>query len=125
MLTVNIVFYGYIINGDPTSILKAKMGLRQRDHLSRLLFIIVMEYIYKILQKMKKNPNFNFHFKCKKMNFINMSFVNDFLLFAIGDVASIEILMATFGEFSASTCIYVNLSKCHVYFGNAKESIKL
>lgn len=74
---------------------------------------------------MKKNPKFNFHSKCEKMNLINMSFVDELLLFARGGVALIEILMVSFDDFSASTCLYVNPLKCHVYFENVKESIKL
>lgn len=118
MLTVTTVSYRYKVNGEVTNILKAKKGLRQGDPLSPLLFVIVMEYLHRKLQRLKEIPDFNFHAKCEKINLIEVSFADDLLLFVRGDRGSVEILMKTFTEFSEATGLTVNPSKCKVFFSN-------
>lgn len=87
------MLYRFYINGNYTGCLKEKWGLRQEDPISPMLFVVIMEYFIKILMKMSKNPNFNYHSKCEKLSLINMSFVDDFLLFARGDTAYVQLTM--------------------------------
>jgi hypothetical protein len=49
MLGVTSVSYKFSIHGRHTSFLKAKRGLRQGDPISPLLFVIVVEYLHRIL----------------------------------------------------------------------------
>lgn len=49
MITVTTVSYRYQVNGALSNIVQAKRGLRQGDPLSPLLFVIVMEYLYRVL----------------------------------------------------------------------------
>lgn len=107
-----------------TKILRAKRGLRHGDPLSPLLFVIVMKYLQRILQKLKETHDFNYHSKCEKLKIINLSFVDDFLLFARGYTRSIELFMKSFNTFSMSTGLSVNLDKCKIYFGNVVDHIK-
>lgn len=53
MLAVTIVSYRYKVNGDHTGILKGKRGHRKMDPLSPLLFVIAMEYMHRVMQRMK------------------------------------------------------------------------
>ncbi|XP_058749947.1 uncharacterized protein LOC131622956, partial [Vicia villosa] len=77
-----------------------------------------MEYLHRGLQKLKDNPGFKFHSKCKKMNIINLSFADDLLLFAKADLKSISILMEAFKRFAKSTGLTANMQKCKIYYGN-------
>lgn len=54
-----------------------------------------------------------------------MSFTDDLLLFVKGDVESIELLMIVFVELSSCTDLFVNPAKCHIYFGNIEDNIKM
>lgn len=45
MIDVASVSYRFNINGDDTSIMQAKRGLRQGDPISPLLFVIMMKYL--------------------------------------------------------------------------------
>lgn len=103
MVCMRIVSYRYIINGSPSRILQAKRGLRQGDPVSPLLFVLIMEYLHRCLQKLKMQPDFNFHPRCERLGIINICFADDLLMFVRGDVGSVQVLMECFGQFSAST----------------------
>ncbi|XP_058766257.1 uncharacterized protein LOC131639826 [Vicia villosa] len=77
-----------------------------------------MEYLFRTLQKLKLNHNFNYHSKSEKLKVMNMSFADDLLIFTKGDLISVELVLKAFKEFSLSTSMDVNPSKCKVYFGN-------
>lgn len=121
MLTVTTVSYKFIVNEEYTRILKAKRGLRQP--ISLLLFVIVMEYLHRVLQ-LRNIPDFNFHSKCEKLNINNLSFVNDLLLFAQGDTKSIHLVMWAFDNFSKPTRLTINHTEYKGYFGNVDDQTK-
>jgi hypothetical protein len=124
MLGVTSVSYKFNIHGRHTGFMKARRGLRQGDPISPLLFVIVMEYLHRILQQLTKVPNFNFHSKCEHLNIINLSFADDLLIFTRGDVISVELVMAKLQTFSQSTGLVVNPSKCKVYYGGVDDLVK-
>lgn len=110
MLTFTTVSYKFRINGDHSRFMVAKRGLRQGGHFP-LLFVIIMEYLHRVLQKLKHIPNFNFHSKCEKLSIINLSFADDLLMFARGDIKSISLVMEAFEGFSKSNGLSVNPNK--------------
>lgn len=85
--------------------MKAKRGLRQGEPISHLLFVVVMEYLHRSIQKLCKVHDFNFHAMCEKLEIINISFADDLLLFARGDIKSIELLIEKVIEFSRVTSL--------------------
>lgn len=86
MASVSTVTYKFNVNGEYTNFLQEKRGIRQRDPISPLLFVIIMEYMNRLMYKMQTNPNFNHHAKCEKLNLTNLIFVDDLLLFFRGDM---------------------------------------
>lgn len=80
MSVVTTVTYTFNINGHHTKELTTKRGLRQGDHISPILFVVVMEYLHRKLQRLRRLPDFNFHAKCEKLNIIDMTFADDLLL---------------------------------------------
>lgn len=66
MSMVSSVSFSYKINNVVLDSVKAKRGLRQGDPLSPLLFVLILEYLYRTLQKMGENPKFNYHSKCDR-----------------------------------------------------------
>lgn len=117
MICVRTVSYRFSVNGGVTDILKAKRGLRQGDPISPFLSVIVMEYLHRCLQKLKLNPNFNFHPKCEKLGTNNICFAGDLLMYARGDLGSMLLLMGAFTSFSNATGLVANVSESKVYFG--------
>lgn len=117
IICVTTVSYKYMVNGSASTFLRDKRGLRQGDPISPLLFVLVMEYLYRLLQGLKSIPDFNFHARCEKLSIVNLSFADDLLLFSRGDVMSVKLVMELFSKFSRSTGLRVNPAKCQAYFG--------
>lgn len=125
MLVFSTVSYRFNIGREYTRIMKANRGLRQEDHISPFIFVVVMDYLHRSLYKLSKILDFNFHAKCEKLQIINVSFVDDLLLFARGDTKSINFLMNKMVEFSRATGLYVNPDKCKAYFGGVDSFVKI
>ncbi|CAK8543759.1 unnamed protein product [Lathyrus sativus] len=117
MLGITTVSYRFNIMGEYTDILQAKRGIRQGDPLSPMLFVLIMEYMNRMLVKMQRDPNFNYHAKCEKLKITNLTFADDVLLFCRGDCISLQMILRTFRDFSNSTGLIMNPNKCRIYFG--------
>lgn len=83
-----------------------------------------MEYQNKVLMKLGENPNFNFHSKCEKLQLIKLCFADDLLKFTRGDIGFINLVMQAFNNFSESTGLNANPSKCKTYLGNVEDRVK-
>lgn len=101
-----------------TDSIQAKRGLRQGDPLSPLLFVLVMEYLHRTLQKMGRNPDFEFHSKCEQLKIVNLSCTDDLLVFTRRDNGSVTLALNTMKDFAEAIGLHVNPSKCRAYFGN-------
>lgn len=95
MSCLRTVSYLININGKPSRPFAAKRGLRQSDPMPHYLFVIVMEYLSRLLKKLTKNPAFKFHPKCVKTKITQLGFADDLLLLCKGDrfcTATIQLL---------------------------------
>ncbi|CAK8543473.1 unnamed protein product [Lathyrus sativus] len=117
MLGITTVSYIFNIMGEYTDILQAKRGIRQGDPLSPMFFVLIMEYMNRLLVKMQRDPNFNYHAKCEKLKITNLTFTDDVLLFCRGDDISMQMILNSFRDFSNSTGLIMNPNKCKIYFG--------
>lgn len=100
MVCVRTVTYSINIKGVPSPDFKAKRGVRQGDPISPYLFTLVMEYLTRMLKRLKDNKGFRFHPRCQRMNIVQLSFADDLLLFSRGDLKSVQIMFDSFQKFS-------------------------
>lgn len=104
--------------------MKGNRELRQRDQISPFLFVIIIEFLYRKLVDLNMIPNFNYHGNCEKCQIVDISFVDDLLLFTRGDVTPIQLVMDRFHSFSKSTTLYANPEKCKLYIGGMDNNTK-
>ncbi|CAK8564224.1 unnamed protein product [Lathyrus sativus] len=124
MIGVTTVSYRFNITGEYTDVLQAKRGIRQGDPLSRMLFVLIMEYMNRLLVKMQRDPNFNYHAKCENLKITNLTFADDVLLLCRGDEISMQMILKTFRKFSKSIELMMNPNKCRIYFGGLDNENK-
>ncbi|XP_062103245.1 uncharacterized protein LOC133814275 [Humulus lupulus] len=116
--------YSLVLNGRIQGHFKGGKGLRQGNPISPLLFVIVMEYLTRLLIKASKDNRFRFHPMCKSLNLISLCFADDLILFCKGTSSSVQILLEAFSEFGISSSLKINYSKSHIYFGGVPAEFK-
>ncbi|XP_056687533.1 uncharacterized protein [Spinacia oleracea] len=118
---VTTVSYSILVNGKPMPPFVAKKGLRQGDPLSPFLFAICMEYLSRCMKSLVSNPDFNFHPKCEKLQLTHLMFADDLLLFARGDLISLQLIFQAFTCFSKASGLESNMDKTEVYFSGVHQ----
>lgn len=108
--------YSLIINGECTGFIRGHKRLRQGDPISLFLFVLIMEYLTRLLVRNTMGTAFRFHPGCKRMHISSMCFADDLLLFSQGKMASVQLLLDAFHEFFGVSGLVANPSKSCVYF---------
>lgn len=100
------------------------MLLRGFDKVTQCLFFlfaIAMEYLSRNLNALKENNEFKYHPICAKLGITHLSFADDLLLFARGDLPSVTLIQQCFSEFSTTSSLQENMDKSSVYFGGMAQ----
>lgn len=124
MQCVTTVSYSVQVNGKATKPFQAKRRVRQGDPLSPFLFVLSMDYLTRTSKSLQNNSEFHYHPKCKKQRIIQLSFVDDLLMFCRGDVKFVTCLYKCFMVFSEASGLVANVDKSNVYFGGVKQGIQ-
>ncbi|XP_058725382.1 uncharacterized protein LOC131596669 [Vicia villosa] len=103
--------------GEYTNNFQAQRGIRKGYPISPLLFMLIMEYLTRLIDRMQLDPNFNHHPKCEKVKMTNLTFADDILLFCREDAISGQMMLQTMHKFSTSTSMVMDPNKCKIYFG--------
>ncbi|XP_062103841.1 uncharacterized protein LOC133814956 [Humulus lupulus] len=124
MVCLKGVSYSLLLNGRLHGGFSGKKGLRQGDPISPLLFVLVMEYLTRLLIQAFHHKEFRFHPLCKRLALVNLCYTDDLILFCKGSLRSVQILQEGFTKFSQDSGLIANLSKSHIYFGGVHSDEK-
>ena len=115
---VTIVRFSVLVNGSPVGFFGSSRGLQQGDHLSPLLFLLIMEVLSRILKKTKEGGFIQgFHVGPINSTGIQVShllFADDTILFCDASreqILSIRLVLACFQAF---TGLKVNMGKSEI-----------
>ncbi|WMV56909.1 hypothetical protein MTR67_050294 [Solanum verrucosum] len=124
MLGVTTTMFSVKVNGVNHGFFAGRRGLRQGDPASPLLFVLVMEYLSRILHVMSQLPDFRYHPMCKKVKLTHLIFADDLMIFCKGTVESVNRVMEALAHFSAATGLEANIEKSSVFLAGVDEDTR-
>ena len=107
--------YSIVVNGALCKFFKGAKGLRQGDPISPFIFVLYMEYLSRALNCVARQPNFNIHPKCNKLNISHLIFADDIMLMSRGDPISVSMLMCCLNDFAVISSSSANLRKSNAF----------
>uniref|UniRef100_A0A803QH08 Reverse transcriptase domain-containing protein n=1 Tax=Cannabis sativa TaxID=3483 RepID=A0A803QH08_CANSA len=116
--------YNLLMNGRIQGKFKGEKGLRQGDPMSPLIFVLIMEYLTRLLAHYSRRKGFGFHPLCKHLKLTNLCFADDLIIFCKGNLNSVTYLNEAFLRFFQAMGLSANKAKSHIYFCGIKEGIK-
>lgn len=112
------------INGESEGYFSSSRGIRQGDPISPFLFVIVMDALSEMLDKVKSHPNFKLHHKMEQIELNHLCFADDLMLFCRGEENSIKLLMETLNTFFTFSGLRMNTHKSTCYLSNPPPGLK-
>ncbi|KAK4381539.1 hypothetical protein Sango_2958200 [Sesamum angolense] len=84
-----------------------------------------MESLHLIIKsKIQNDDNFQFHWRCKELNLVNLCFADDLLLFCKADIHSATVLHGVLQEFKGRAGLQANAQKSQILFSKAAAQIQ-
>lgn len=124
MTCITITNFTVKVNGEGYGYFEGRRGLRQGDPISPLLFVLVMEYLTRILKKMSDLPDFKYHHMCKSLKLTHLIFTDDLIIFCKGDYRSIARVMEALHTFSDVIGLIVNVDKSNNFLASIDDTTK-
>ena len=117
--------FSVVINEELVGFFGSSRGLRQGDPLSPYLFVIAMEVLSRLLNRVAANPNFSFHWRCKKMGLTHLCFADDLMLFCKAEGTSLSLLKNALITFESWSGLSANPDKSNIFLSSVSNNEKM
>lgn len=115
---ISYVNYSVIINGKLQGKISAKRGICRADPLSPFLFVIVMDYLSRVLEESyKKGITEGFSTKNSRFHVSHLLFADDILLFSSPSESKMKNLNLLLKGFDVAIGLNINLHKSSLFGG--------
>ncbi|GAA0147237.1 hypothetical protein LIER_06987 [Lithospermum erythrorhizon] len=112
--------YSISINGELHGHFPGKYELRQGDPMSPILFLFYIEYFSRLCIVREIFLSFCYNPICAEEGIIDLAFVDDLILFARGNVSSVDILMSFLTDLERASGLTVSPSKSSIYLARVR-----
>jgi len=103
------------VNGELAGFFQSSRGLRQGCALSPYLFVICMDVLSKLLDKVVGIGRIGYHPHCKRMGLTHLSFADDLMILTDGQCRSIEGIIEVFDLFSKWSGLKISMEKSTIF----------
>lgn len=110
------------INGELAGFFPGQQGLRQGDHISPYLFIMVMEVLSKLLESAVSSGSISLHPHCSSPKVTHLLFADDLLVFSDGARHSLIGISEVMLRFKSFCGLDMNPAKSEIFFGGYSET---
>ncbi|GJT37184.1 RNA-directed DNA polymerase, eukaryota, reverse transcriptase zinc-binding domain protein [Tanacetum coccineum] len=116
-----------LINGSPTSEFNVRRGLRQGDHLSPFLLIIIMEGLHTPLSDSVRNGLIRgLNIGTSNINLSHLFFADDVIVTTEWSIHDMENIIRIFQIFHLASGLKINIHKSNIYgIGVSEEDVHL
>lgn len=104
---------------------ESNKGIRQGDPLSPYLFVMTLEVLSRIWNKMKDKGDSSFHYRCQKLGITHLCFADELFIFAKGNPCSAKLIRETLESFYHFSGLKESVSMSTVYFANVSAPSKV
>lgn len=101
--------FSITINGVGHELFEGRRGIMQRDPVSPLMFVLVMEYVTRMMKCMSNLPNFKFHSMYKQLKLTYLIFVDGLMIFCKAKPSLVASIMEDLQHFSRVTGLVTNM----------------
>lgn len=119
---VTKTLYNIVVNGELTDHFQDKKRLRQGDPLSSLLFILIVDVLFILLDKGAMNKIFKLHSTCEAPIITQASFTDDVLIFLI-EKDSLQGILLIMEEFRTIYGLSMNLEKTELMMDGGSPAL--
>lgn len=105
-----------LVEGSPTRIIKQKRGLRQGDPLSPLLFVVVIDYLSKLMAQAVHNKRMELYTSGGVIVESHLTFADNIVFFCQASYKSIRALREILDEFTTFSALQINCEKSFAIF---------
>lgn len=121
-LCISTASFSVQINGELAGFFRSERGLRQGCSISPYLFVISMDVISKMLDKVDGARQFGYHLRCKNLGLTHLSFADDIIILSDGKPRSIQGIVKVFDYFAAFSGLKISMEKSTMYLSEIPPS---
>lgn len=103
-----------LVEGSPTKIVKLQRGLRQGDPLSPLLFVIVIEYLSRLINQAMNNRKIDLYKSRGMAVESHLAYADDVTFFCRASAKTLTTLTDILAEFEAFSGLKINAGKARL-----------
>lgn len=115
MQCVSTCSFSVNLNGNAEGFFNGRRGIRQGDPISPLLFVLVMEYLTRLLKTEVRNGRIKFHHQCQNLEIVNLCFADDLILVCKAELETVTIIRDRLNEFAETTGLQANTAKSQIF----------
>jgi len=125
MACIASVSFTIHLNGQKSPYFKGARGLKQGDPLSPLLFVLLLEYLLRLLHRSSVHKRFKFHLNGNKLRLNHLMFADDLILFCKAETVSLKLMMDALQCFNSTSGLKADMAKSQIVFGGRSEHLKV